>query len=191
MSIRSATSPGHQAGAPLRPLDVQQHVGDVARLPPAIRPGAPLRHPVDVRRSVARYPASPGHQAGAPLRLVRLVDRMTVFRASPGHQAGAPLRLGRRERLALVNSNFPRPSGRGSIAATSPTGHRRVGLILPPAIRPGLHCGSEGAGTALATASYFPRPSGRGSIAAEGPEGDTTSLGELPPAIRSGLHCGW
>ena len=157
MSIRSATSPGHQAGAPLRPLDVQQHVGDVARLPQAIRPGAPLRHPVDVRRSVARYPASPGHQAGAPLRLVRLVDRMTVFRASPGHQAGAPLR--RHSQRLAHNGRLPSPghqAGAPLRRAGCVAGDKGAGHGLPPAIRPGLHCGVLAMALLSACASTSP-----------------------------------
>ena len=37
---------------------------------------------------------------------------------------------------------------------------------LPPAIRPGLHCGVLAIAEFNACASSFPRPSGRGSIAA-------------------------
>ena len=111
--------------------------------------------------------------------------------ASPGHQAGAPLRLGDAADGDGQVARFPRPSGRGSIAAigtSTPSGHA---LSLPPAIRPGLHCGagsliSHGssaltspghqAGAPLRRGSgrrdegprsvVFPRPSGRGSIAA-------------------------
>jgi hypothetical protein len=206
-SARRPSSPGHQAGAP-------------------------LRHPVDVRRSVARYPG--GHQAG-------------VARPPCGQNDSV--------------QSFPRPSGRGSIAAPLATAGAaaylppairpglhcrrlrcRAGHGLPPAIRPGLHCGVDmrararrrhqgcrfprpsGRGSIAADSSYaddsctasewtstgttcpgelnFPRPSGRGSIAAirrmrSGRASRWPSPGLhcsvddfLPPAIRPGLHCG-
>jgi len=86
--------------------------------------------------------------------------------------------------------SFPRPSGRGSIAATSSPSFMVMACALPPAIRPGLHCGDGPPGTpatdhttspghqagaplrlevadlAGVVAVSFPRPSGRGSIAA-------------------------
>ncbi len=135
---------------------------------------------------------SPGHQAGAPLRLgehERGDDADDG--ASPGHQAGAPLRLNDPSSVLGACCPFPRPSGRGSIAAARPAtdetsgfstspGHqagaplrrrgRRRGTSrrrgLPPAIRPGLHCGDAGSQGWQRALYGFPRPSGRGSIAA-------------------------
>ena len=44
-------------------------------------------------------------------------------------------------------SPFPRPSGRGSIAALGLSFTWFEFHFLPPAIRPGLHCGNDIAGT--------------------------------------------
>ena len=135
-------------------------------LPPAIRPGL--------------------HCGAAALG----GDAMTAG-ASPGHQAGAPLRRRAARHTGDGPHNFPRPSGRGSIAATScrapgprrcaaSPGHqagaplrRRLPALhghrhshLPPAIRPGLHCGPPPRGAVPPRHTTFPRPSGRGSIAA-------------------------
>ncbi len=168
------------------------------------------------RLSLVLVVPSPGHQAGAPLRRPgQRPMRRPRFSTSPGHQAGAPLRR------------------RGRRRGTS----RRRGL--PPAIRPGLHCGDAGSqgwqralygfprpsgrGSIAARSRMaarwgavpFPRPSGRGSIAAAGRRRHimpaiSTSPGHqagaplrrvspslrrqrslrLPPAIRPGLHCG-
>ena len=86
-------------------------------LPPAIRPGLHCGHPHTPRRK-HDHDTSPGHQAGAPLRrLAGVVHGCARHRSSPGHQAGAPLRhIGERH---ILNH----------------------GCGLPPAIRPGLHCG--------------------------------------------------
>ena len=159
-------SPGHQAGAPLRPAYIVGLFGGVPPLPPAIRPGLHCgRQDPDTFFSVSS--TSPGHQAGAPLRRRR----------------GC---AGRSARSAA----FPRPSGRGSIAAARGCRRRRAAARLPPAIRPGLHCGraTRSVSTPRMAASpghqagaplrrsmnsgllvgpgVFPRPSGRGSIAA-------------------------
>ena len=91
---------------------------------------------------------------------------------------------------------------------------RLVRRDLPPAIRPGLHCGGWFQGVKWGGAVVFPRPSGRGSIAAAGaarmswtyrifprPSGrgsiaamvsctSPVATIRLPPAIRPGLHCG-
>ena len=187
---RRPPSPGHQAGAPLR-RRVRLHLGEqLAGFP---RPSG--RGSIAARTPSARRPGSaspsPGHQAGAPLRLGHQRARGRPGRTpSPGHQAGAPLRrldcLVDVDRLDL----FPRPSGRGSIAADRgagsararqpspghqagaplrhprPDGGTRRGRQLPPAIRPGLHCGAVSRSSPLRYRRTFPRPSGRGSIAA-------------------------
>ena len=185
-------------------------------LPPAIRPG--LHCGAD---QLDDYPtghwSSPGHQAGAPLRLVRAGHRTTAGATSPGHQAGAPLRLLPRVDRQRHTPAFPRPSGRGSIAArcfradasASPSqlppairpglhcgtnsAWRSAALQvpLPPAIRPGLHCGDAIHNAQLRRSTNFPRPSGRGSIAANSCRACHQLTAALPPAIRPGLHCGW
>ena len=68
-------------------------------------------------------------------------------------------------------AHFPRPSGRGSIAAIEINSSQVAGstLRLPPAIRPGLHCGLTAPDRRDRDAGHFPRPSGRGSIAARRP----------------------
>ena len=193
------SSPGHQAGAPLRllPVPVTEVVG---RASPGHQAGAPLRQPRCRMGDELGVAPSPGHQAGAPLRLPRphVRDRPAQVLppairpglhcgpgvgivapdscvTSPGHQAGAPLR----HRVDGVPPSqwvhFPRPSGRGSIAASSSVNHHHRDSWLPPAIRPGLHCGTLGNVTAPGEGETFPRPSGRGSIAAwrvgRGPHG--------------------
>ena len=110
-------------------------------LPPAIRPGLHCGIAcADV--SVRDHIASPGHQAGAPLRRPQLVEPCDV------------------------GADFPRPSGRGSIAAPPVRSTATPGTYLPPAIRPGLHCGWLDPAPLIEEARDFPRPSGRGSIAA-------------------------
>ena len=96
----------------------------------------------------------------------RRASTRTPSASSPGHQAGAPLRHQRLRRRPTPAPIFPRPSGRGSIAACARCGACRRGCRLPPAIRPGLHCGVD---------PYLP--------------GFERWRG-LPPAIRPGLHCG-
>ena len=186
-------SPGHQAGAPLRPLFGEAPLAH--DLPsPGHQAGAPLRQLVLSEHNRLRLASSPGHQAGAPLRpavgvmscgsaaLLPPAIRPGLHcgrgpvglgitggcRPSPGHQAGAPLRRSLVVRLASGVWFFPRPSGRGSIAACwsgcSRPGTRR----LPPAIRPGLHCGDQIVNGDDDGEISFPRPSGRGSIAAIG-----------------------
>ena len=161
-----------------------------SRLPPAIRPGLHCGAVADVegravaagfprpsgRGSIAATPArkvgsvrctaSPGHQAGAPLRPGLVWRRGGVQSPSPGHQAGAPLR-----RL-------------GGVATSCPL------FQLPPAIRPGLHCGGSALRCGDSGVCGFPRPSGRGSIAASSAALSSEHQSELPPAIRPGLHCG-
>ena len=92
--------------------------------------------------------------------------RWGAGRPSPGHQAGAPLRQRRRRPSWSWPAHFPRPSGRGSIAARGRGPCRGRRRQLPPAIRPGLHCG----GAARSFVDFVG--------------------GDLPPAIRPGLHCG-
>ena len=163
----------------------------LTRLPPAIRPGLHCGLPlaaVNLHSDEGLPPAiRPGLHCGVLLRVLLRGHGLS----SPGHQAGAPLRhrLGRRGwrgELRLPPAirpglhcggwaarahharyfHFPRPSGRGSIAAVPGIGQCGQLITLPPAIRPGLHCGRTGA-----------RP---GIMAAA----------RLPPAIRPGLHCG-
>ena len=201
------SSPGHQAGAPLRrsaqrgrrgsswllPPAIRPglHCGNAesdgmlgheGRLPPAIRPGLHCGVPAVVVVS-SGWPASPGHQAGAPLRRregrgpgVKRAGLPPAIRpglhcggashggypgalvASPGHQAGAPLRLAHVVEHVGEGVDFPRPSGRGSIAAST-------------------HIFQVSNGGAV-----FPRPSGRDSIAAG------YRLGSTPPAVPSPGH---
>ena len=137
-------------------------------LPPAIRPG--LHCGVLERLQSTRYSTtSPGHQAGAPLRRPDR-ERRRRWRdllppaIRPGLHCGDWLRPAPPQ----CDQDFPRPSGRGSIAATPPAGRSTSsGPLLPPAIRPGLHCGAV-------------RSWRRGAV-----------LRDLPPAIRPGLHCGY
>ena len=161
----AAPSPGHQAGAPLRRHDSRGANRPGPRLPPAIRPGLHCGSAAAVvcaPRMLLPPAIRPGlhcgnkeHGAGGRHVL-----------SSPGHQAGAPLRQHLTAHLIHQMSTFPRPSGRGSIAALrASTGTIRTRRRLPPAIRPGLHCG--------ASEDYL-----RGEYI------------ELPPAIRPGLHCG-
>ncbi len=158
-------SPGHQAGAPLRRDSIVGAFQNVQA-------------------------SSPGHQAGAPLRHLHLLGVEHDRRPSPGHQAGAPLRRQRAETVILGHLNFPRPSGRGSIAASrGPSTPDRGRRGLPPAIRPGSIAAVSTIGRDLVAA--FPRPSGRGSIAAwRRQQSESTTRSRLPPAIRPGLHCG-
>ena len=110
-------------------------------LPPAIRPGLHCGT-LPGRATNAQTGTSPGHQAGAPLRHVARRVLCDLAPSSPGHQAGAPLRPDPADLLALPHDDFPRPSGRGSIAALSSTARCCAPWALPPAIRPGLHCGT-------------------------------------------------
>ena len=160
--------PGHQAGAPLRRDDAPAAVAADCCPSPAIRPG--LRCgviPVLVR--LAFCTSLPGHQAGAPLRRrPRAGDDQRRRSPSPAIRPG--LRCGDRghDRAASDAWDPPRPSGRGSVAATATAltasrsalalpGHqagaplrrrlrprdRRRGHRRPsPAIRPGLRCGA-------------------------------------------------
>ena len=131
-------SPGHQAGAPLRPLFGEAPLAH--DLPsPGHQAGAPLRQLVLSEHNRLRLASSPGHQAGAPLRpavgvmscgsaallppairpgLHWLFGWLPGCGSSPGHQAGAPLRRAGAAAVDPVLDDFPRPSGRGSIAAT-------------------------------------------------------------------------
>ena len=135
------------------------------QLPPAIRPGLHCGNVVAVLH---------GHG----------------LRTSPGHQAGAPLRRRAARHTGDGPHNFPRPSGRGSIAARGRGPCRGRRRQLPPAIRPGLHCGRSTSASRCPLSPSFPRPSGRGSIAAAGSSGTSPPRRALPPAIRPGLHCG-
>ena len=139
-----SSSPGHQAGAPLRrpgrPFRPRE-----ALLPPAIRPGLHCGDPAAPWRWWVGSP-SPGHQAGAPLRPWVCCSSLLSVPSSPGHQAGAPLR-------PLIDSFDDTHES-----------------DLPPAIRPGLHCGNDRRQCRRHAGRDFPRPSGRGSIAASGTE---------------------
>ena len=112
------------------------------------------------------WPGLTAAVAGAPLRRAVLRRPSAPVSASPGHQAGAPLRQRRRRPSWSWPAHFPRPSGRGSIAARGRGPCRGRRRQLPPAIRPGLHCG----GAARSFVDFVG--------------------GDLPPAIRPGLHCG-
>ncbi len=115
-SCHHGASPGHQAGAPLRRCREALHRRR-DRASPGHQAGAPLRR---VYRGALWWgaAASPGHQAGAPLRRPsNPVGASPGMGPSPGHQAGAPLRRHREAPTAELRHPFPRPSGRGSIAA--------------------------------------------------------------------------
>ena len=228
-------SPGHQAGAPLRRLAAPGPTTVRPGLPPAIRPGLHCGVLDHVRCQIGHL-ASPGHQAGAPLRprhrpgarhlrahffprpsgrgsIAALCDRGAVApccatfpRPSGRGSIAAPHRGTRAAALA----DFPRPSGRGSIAAPSWRFPPRSTRTLPPAIRPGLHCGYErnldiggklvdfprpsGRGSIAASAAVrssisaciFPRPSGRGSIAAHTAALPSTEAGRPSPGHQAG-----
>ena len=132
-SARPSPSPGHQAGAPLRRHAAELRPEPLQLLPPAIRPGLHCGTN-DYDGARLRRPSSPGHQAGAPLRLAHVVEHVGE------------------------GVDFPRPSGRGSIAAST-------------------HIFQVSNGGAV-----FPRPSGRDSIAAG------YRLGSTPPAVPSPGH---
>ena len=139
---RARPSPGHQAGAPLRPGSACQLGLSSLFLPPAIRPGLHCGHPSPpVAGNLMN--TSPGHQAGAPLRRL-LPERLQLgtSRLPPAIRPG--LHCGKWKLAGEIGPirSFPRPSGRGSIAAPGrPPGPLRPWPLLPPAIRPGLHCG--------------------------------------------------
>ena len=90
-ATRMWSSPGHQAGAPLRPRCV---VGtrSATETSPGHQAGAPLRHQSMRVRRLGLAWSSPGHQAGAPLRPPSPLRTLRPPPSSPGHQAGAPLR---------------------------------------------------------------------------------------------------
>ena len=133
---------------------------------PGHQAGAPLRHPVGLSHQEGRDRPSPGHQAGAPLRPRDGRQPHRVWHLPPAIRPGLHCGLLFWVSLLLGIVSFPRPSGRGSIAASSSPDSPESGPELPPAIRPGLHCGPER--HAVRTRSDSP----------------------LPPAIRPGLHCG-
>jgi hypothetical protein len=161
-------SPGHS----LRPLS---DVGTFVELPPAIRPGLHCARPTRIRPA----PLRPSLHLVFP----RPSGRGSIA-ASPGHQAGAPAAA----ISAPMRTSFPRPSGRGSIAAMpSRSNTRPPGGFPRPSGRGSIAAVRRPA--ALVRCPSFPRPSGRGSIAALASM--PTAPGRLlPPAIRPGLHCG-
>ena len=206
-------SPGHQAGAPLRHVVAVEQPGDIAGLPPAIRPGLHCGGGIKDALS-APFRASPGHQAGAPLRLGGVECGPFAAVVFPRPSGRGSIAATRRCRRPTCSACFPRPSGRGSIAARSgwpacrvlrpaSPGHQagaplrlRVHLVrlgsvdaLPPAIRPGLHCGTPSLSNRPNRASLPPaiRPGlhcGLDHMRCQ------VSHPQLPPAIRPGLHCG-
>ena len=136
------------------------------------------------------WPGLTAAVAGAPLRRAVLRRPSAPVSASPGHQAGAPLRQRRRRPSWSWPAHFPRPSGRGSIAATGRPAHRRRTTQLPPAIRPGLHCGSRS--RTLPGSSPSASPGHQAGAPLRQVDERVTLPVEpfLPPAIRPGLHCG-
>ena len=141
-----------------------------------------------------RSTSSPGHQAGAPLRPGYETPEplgRPRWTTSPGHQAGAPLRRG--HVMNLINNDEALPP---AIRPGLHCGVFRDGTVqrlkgwLPPAIRPGLHCGR----TARPPAPVRRGPSpGHQAGAPLRPHLVLTPHGlinDLPPAIRPGLHCG-
>ena len=101
------------------------------------------------------------------MRLVRepghLCQTLAFPRPSGRGSIAAPCR---RASTRTPSASFPRPSGRGSIAAMRNGVVSQRPPLLPPAIRPGLHCGKDIIQATKAGAGAFPRPSGQGSIAA-------------------------
>ena len=100
------------------------------------------------------------------------------------------MRLAGQLTLPLTVQRFPRPSGRGSIAACRRDWHHREPVQLPPAIRPGLHCGKWHCGSGRLRRSASPGHQAgaplRQGVGKRGHPGRQ----RLPPAIRPGLHCG-
>ena len=167
------------------------HLEPVSLLPPAIRPGL--------------------HCGRLRARVMLCFSNLLPPAIRPGLHCGD----GGRVQPATHGAGFPRPSGRGSIAASWAAARTRSSRRFP---RP------SGRGSIAAPSvrsitwprQFFPRPSGRGSIAAPtAPRRSTghaaTSPGHqagaplrrvaarqlgrrhdarLPPAIRPGLHCG-
>ena len=185
-------SPGHQAGAPLRPGHHPPVDRGARHLPPAIRPGLHCGWAISEREAdrAARLPpairpglhcgalialstltgwtSSPGHQAGAPLRRIEVLDQPAHDNLPPAIRPG--LHCGTRDQMAALGGggSFPRPSGRGSIAARCPDRHHFAIVVPSPGHQAGAplrqrraRCEDEGPGL-----DGFPRPSGRGSIAA-------------------------
>ena len=163
-----AASPGHQAGAPLRRDRRGRDDHRDQRPSPGHQAGAPLRRVFrEAGSSEGRYFPRPSGRGSIAASSSRSPPPQAPRPTSPGHQAGAPLRPHRVEHHIGVRLDFPRPSGRGSIAASYSLALAIGRVDLPPAIRPGLHCGAS---AALKLGAMYMR---------------------LPPAIRPGLHCGW
>ena len=94
-----------------------------------------------------------------------VLSQLAIGFASPGHQAGAPLRPPDGRSSSDEPEAFPRPSGRGSIAALAPRVVTTVPVSFPrPSGRGSIAAGRRGSLCQWWT--DFPRPSGRGSIAA-------------------------
>ncbi len=128
-----------------------------------------------------------------PLEIARKIPalpRAPIRGPSPGHQAGAPLRRMGGPAPAHRPGAFPRPSGRGSIAASIAACRSAVGVLLPPAIRPGLHCGATESLTVYSTPSTSPGHQAGAPLRLGDRAGPHPWVGWLPPAIRPGLHCG-
>ena len=157
-----AIRPGLHCGAHTSPSSR----GLWSELPPAIRPGlhcgsmsavgfhvSPVLPPA-IRPGLHCGDAEWGCLAASAVGFPRPSGRGSIAARRTTHSADS------------TAPSFPRPSGRGSIAAPGRGSPPSTTSRLPPAIRPGLHCGVAPPRGGMGGAARFPRPSGRGSIAA-------------------------
>ena len=111
-------------------------------------------------------------------------------RASPGHQAGAPLRRARRDRRWPTHARLP-PAIRPGLHCGPTMRRSPVALAtLPPAIRPGLHCGPTALVVTAIRSEASPGHQAGAPLRHSCCVGDRLPGCALPPAIRPGLHCG-
>ena len=184
-------------------------------LPPAIRPGLHCGSAPSDKTGITLYgfPRPSGRGSIAALPGASAADSTAIFPRPSGRgsiAAGAAYYANRSVR------GFPRPSGRGSIAAwpaapwhpvasAASPGHQagaplrrggaeflgHVETRLPPAIRPGLHCGADPDGSRMDRRPASPgHQAGAPLRPPRAPRRVLPHADRLPPAIRPGLHCG-
>ena len=108
---------------------------------------------------------------------------------SPAIRPG--LRCGVDTGLLLVSRmDSPRPSGRGSVAASRQRRSLRGWWRLSPAIRPGLRCGEGGAQCGHVGRLALPGHQAGAPLRHDLVIGDVATGDQLSPAIRPGLRCG-
>ena len=135
---------------------------------------------------------SPGHQAGAPLRRGERASEVVGDAPSPGHQAGAPLRQPDRGRRGRMGGSSPGHQAGAPLRHAEAEAEQWTGYLLPPAIRPGLHCGFSCFVAEPVANVVFPRPSGRGSIAASRSSPTAPSARSFPrPSGRGSIAARW